>query len=57
MRLPRGLRPLAMTSLCRGHHDMRPLMDDYPAIERCSWDTPEYYELLRRGIRWALGTL
>ncbi|MEM6810351.1 MAG: ThuA domain-containing protein [Pseudomonadota bacterium] len=42
---------------CRGHHDMRPLMDDYPAIERCSWDTPEFYELLRRGIRWALGVL
>lgn len=42
---------------CRGHHDMRPLMDYYPAVERCSWDTPEYYELLRRGIRWALGAL
>ena len=42
---------------CRGHHDMRPLMDYYPAVERCSWDIPEYYELLRRGIRWALGAL
>ena len=40
---------------CRGHYDMRPLMDYYPAVERCSWETPEYYELLRRGIRWALG--
>ena len=39
---------------CRGHYDMQPLMDYYPDIERCSWDTPEYYELLRRGIGWAL---
>lgn len=42
---------------CRGHHDMRPVMDWYPRVERCSWERPEYYELLRRGIRWALGEL
>jgi type 1 glutamine amidotransferase len=42
---------------CRGHYDMRPLTDYYPAVERCSWDTPEYYELLRRGIAWALRAL
>jgi uncharacterized protein len=35
---------------CRGHYDMRPLMDYYPKIERGSWEKPEYYELLRRGI-------
>ena len=40
---------------CRGHYDMRPVLDYYPVIERCSWDKPQYYELLRRGIRWALG--
>lgn len=40
---------------CRGHWDMAPLMDYYPVIERCSWERPQYYELLRRGIRWALG--
>lgn len=40
---------------CRGHYDMRPVMDWYPRIERCSWEKPQYYELLRRGIRWALG--
>ena len=40
---------------CRGHYDMRPLTDYYPSVERCSWDTPEFYELLRRGIAWALG--
>lgn len=40
---------------CRGHWDMAPLMDYYPVIERCSWDKPEYYELIRRAIRWTLG--
>lgn len=37
---------------CRGHYDMRPVTDYYPQIERGSWDKPEYYELLRRGIRY-----
>ena len=40
---------------CRGHWDMVPLADYYPTIERCSWEQPQYYELLRRAIRWALG--
>jgi type 1 glutamine amidotransferase len=58
------LRPLGRGAVlyntlghCRGHWDMRPVMDFYPRIERCSWERPEYYELLRRGIRWALGEL
>jgi hypothetical protein len=38
---------------CRGRFDMRPLMDVYPRIERCAWNEPVYYELLRRGIAWA----
>jgi type 1 glutamine amidotransferase len=38
---------------CRGHYDMRPVMDWYPEVERCAWESPVYYELLRRGIRWA----
>ena len=42
---------------CRGHYDMRPVMDYYPQIERCSWELPQYYELLRRGIRWCLGEI
>jgi type 1 glutamine amidotransferase len=42
---------------CRGHYDMRPVMDWYPRVERCSWERPQYLELLRRGIRWALGEL
>ena len=40
---------------CRGHYDMRPVTDYYPKIERCSWEIPQYYELLKRGIRWGLG--
>jgi len=38
---------------CRGKYDMRPLMAEYPAVERGSWKLPVYHELLRRGIRWA----
>lgn len=58
------LRPLGQGAVlyntlghCRGHWDMRPVMDYYPQIERCSWERPEYYELLRRGLRWCLGEL
>ena len=40
---------------CRGHWDMAPVLAYYPTIERCSWTKPQYYELLRRAIRWALG--
>jgi hypothetical protein len=38
---------------CRGHYDMRPILDFYPRVERCAWNEPIYYELLRRGIAWA----
>jgi len=37
---------------CRGHYDMRPLTDYYPVVERGSWEREEFYELLRRGIRY-----
>ncbi|MEM7094435.1 MAG: ThuA domain-containing protein [Actinomycetota bacterium] len=40
---------------CRGHWDMAPVVDYYPQVERCSWEKPQYYELLRRAIRWGLG--
>jgi hypothetical protein len=38
---------------CRGHYDMQPLMDYYPTVERCAWNLPVFYDLLRRGIQWA----
>lgn len=42
---------------CRGHFDMQPIVDHYPVVERGAWEQPAYYELLRRGIRWAKGEL
>ena len=39
---------------CRGHHDMRPVMDWWPVVERGSWDLPEFRLLLRRGVAWGL---
>lgn len=38
---------------CRGHYDLRPLMDYYPQVERCSWELPIFHDLLRRGLGWA----
>ncbi len=38
---------------CRSKYDMRPVMDEYPITERGSWELPVFYELLRRGLRWA----
>src|SRR5262245_17440 len=38
---------------CRSHYDMVPLKDYWPTIDRCSWDQPVFYELLRRSLRWA----
>ncbi|MBU6212314.1 MAG: ThuA domain-containing protein [Gammaproteobacteria bacterium] len=40
----------------RGQYDMRPLMEEYPTVERGSWNTPAFIELLRRGICWAMPT-
>ena len=56
------LRPLGSGAVlyntlghCRGHYDMAPLRAYYPTVERGSWGVEQYYELLRRGIRWTLG--
>lgn len=38
---------------CRGHYDMQPLIEYYPQVERCAWNLPVFYELLRRGISWS----
>ena len=37
---------------CRGHYDMQPMIDNYPKVERGSWQLPQFYELLRRGIAY-----
>ena len=39
---------------CRHHYDMQPLMDYWPTLDRCAWDLPVFYTLLRRGIKWAI---
>ena len=40
---------------CRSKYDMQPYVDVYPKNERGSWEVPQYYELLRRGLRWTAG--
>nr|WP_255696771.1 ThuA domain-containing protein [Sandaracinobacteroides sayramensis] len=40
---------------CRGHHDMQPLTDWWPDVDRGSWEEPAFRELVRRGIGWAAG--
>jgi len=42
---------------CRGTYDMQPRLETYPTVERCAWELPIFYELLRRGLRWAIGGL
>ena len=39
---------------CRGKYDMQPLIEEYPEPEEGAWKTEEYYEVLRRGITWAM---
>lgn len=36
---------------CNGHYE-NPLQDYVIDVERCSWESPVFYELLRRGIAW-----
>jgi len=40
---------------CRSHYDTSPAKPFIPHPERCAWNYPVYYQLLRRGIRWAAG--
>lgn len=37
---------------CRGHYDLQPMADWWPTVDRCAWDLPVFYDLLRRGIGW-----
>jgi len=38
---------------CRGHYDMTDFMEYYPNVDRCAWELPVFYTLLRRGLDWA----
>lgn len=37
---------------CRGHYDLQPLADWWPSVDRCAWELPVFYTLLRRGLDW-----
>jgi type 1 glutamine amidotransferase len=39
---------------CRGHYDLPGMQDFYPHKELCAWNYDVYYDLLRRGIAWAM---
>ena len=39
---------------CRGHYDLPGMADFYPHKEMCAWNYDVYYDLLRRGIAWAM---
>ncbi len=41
---------------CRGHYDLQPMADWWPTVDRCAWDLPVFYMLLRRGLEWAKGS-
>jgi type 1 glutamine amidotransferase len=51
---PRGRGEVLYFTLghCRGRYDMQPHVAEYPTIERCSWESPIYNEILARGVRW-----
>lgn len=42
---------------CRGHYDLQPVAPFWPHPQRCGWNYPVFYELLRRAIRWGLPSL
>ena len=39
---------------CRGHYDVPMLEPFFAHPERCAWDYEVYYDMLRRGIAWAM---
>ncbi len=41
----------------RSKYDMQPMVEVYPKMERGAWTVPDFYELLRRGLRWSTGEL
>jgi uncharacterized protein len=38
----------------RGHYDAQHRIQFSPEVERGAWDTPEFYEILRRSIKWGM---
>ncbi|MCX7285420.1 MAG: ThuA domain-containing protein [Novosphingobium sp.] len=42
---------------CRGHYDLAPVAPFWPHPQRCAWNYPVFYDLLRRGIKWGFGQI
>ena len=40
---------------CRGHYDAPHRTPYYPQVERCSWETPQFRDILARSVAWAVG--
>jgi uncharacterized protein len=40
---------------CRGHYDMQPLVEYWPNVQMCAWESPQYTEILGRCVKWAIG--
>lgn len=51
-RIGRGAILYLTLGHCRGHYDLQPLRAFNPHPQRCSWNYPIFYELLRRGLAW-----
>jgi type 1 glutamine amidotransferase len=52
-RLGRGSIVYFTLGHAAGRRDMRPMVDDFGAVERCSWEIPEFLEILERAFEWA----
>lgn len=39
---------------CRGHYDLAPIRPFIPHPDRCAWNYPVFYEILRRSLAWGL---
>ncbi|MFQ3596330.1 MAG: ThuA domain-containing protein [Sphingomonadaceae bacterium] len=42
---------------CRGHYDVAVFTPFWPHPERCAWNYPVYYRLLRRCLAWGIGRI
>ena len=51
---PRGRGAVLYLTLghTRGRHDMAPITDAYPFVERGAWVHPAFHELIARGLAW-----
>ncbi|MEM1053075.1 MAG: ThuA domain-containing protein [Pseudomonadota bacterium] len=53
-KLGKGMVAYNALGHARGHYDLPGMQDFYPHKEMCAWSYDVYYDLLRRGIAWAM---